>query len=558
MKHLLMSAAVAAVAMTANAAQIDLPIDNDYDLGSGWDSSYNGATHTITFEGDWTGRGWWLGTAPGADYSDYEEIAISIEPTDFYVQIVCQYNDAPEDSNSETQGFENGEAVLKLNPEYKNNVMQIYIQSSKAGEVVLKSAAVRNSEPAAASIVLFEGEKALDWYPGLELDKNAIINMGAGSKMVTDLNFSGDGYSYKYGIAWTGDVLPSFKNMEGFQPEWNTIWTSQSQLSYTFTEEDIAALVADGDSYLRLSGDGATVTKVTLYAPAGSGDEGDLIYFYDFEDGLNGAEIIGGGEIQDWGANFGKVFKNAVGGYRQNYLKLPSDVFSKIGDKKAFSISVFLNASDAVDYGWAPLFTAYDQKVANPENGDFSCPEFACQYRGQVQVNCNGNDNVGDAWCDYGDDLCDQGKVTLRHWETDWLADKEWHHYAAVFTDTRAFVYMDGELVNSWTLDGVSRGQRCEFFGDARFDLFCLGGMQAWNWRDNDPGFAFDDLGLYKKALTADDIKAIIADKGTLTGVESVATVVEGDDAWYNLQGVKVANPQHGIFIRNGKKIVIK
>jgi hypothetical protein len=41
----------------------------------------------------------------------------------------------------------------------------------------------------------------------------------------------------------------------------------------------------------------------------------------------------------------------------------------------------------------------------------------------------------------------------------------------------------------------------------------CLGGNQAWNWGDNDPGFAFDDVAIYNVALTVDQIKLIISKK---------------------------------------------
>ena len=48
--------------------------------------------------------------------------------------------------------------------------------------------------------------------------------------------------------------------------------------------------------------------------------------------------------------------------------------------------------------------------------------------------------------------------------------------------------------------------------------------------------------------------------------VDNTATSIDGitnnpvvkDDAYYNLQGVKVQRPQHGVFIHNGKKVVLK
>jgi hypothetical protein len=48
---------------------------------------------------------------------------------------------------------------------------------------------------------------------------------------------------------------------------------------------------------------------------------------------------------------------------------------------------------------------------------------------------------------------------------------------------------------------------------------------------------------------------------GGSTGINEVETdadVTTGDDAWYNLQGMRVARPTHGIYIHNGKKVMIK
>jgi hypothetical protein len=42
------------------------------------------------------------------------------------------------------------------------------------------------------------------------------------------------------------------------------------------------------------------------------------------------------------------------------------------------------------------------------------------------------------------------------------------------------------------------------------------------------------------------------------TGIKSVETITIDDGAIYNLQGMKVKNPKKGIYIINGKKMVIK
>ena len=45
---------------------------------------------------------------------------------------------------------------------------------------------------------------------------------------------------------------------------------------------------------------------------------------------------------------------------------------------------------------------------------------------------------------------------------------------------------------------------------------------------------------------------------GQATGIEAVETQAKEDGKYYNLMGVEVENPQKGIYIKNGKKVVIK
>ena len=50
-------------------------------------------------------------------------------------------------------------------------------------------------------------------------------------------------------------------------------------------------------------------------------------------------------------------------------------------------------------------------------------------------------------------------------------------------------------------------------------------------------------------------VSIVFADEAT--GIEAVTTQ-QGDGQWYNLQGQKVAQPAKGLFIKNGKKVIIK
>lgn len=45
---------------------------------------------------------------------------------------------------------------------------------------------------------------------------------------------------------------------------------------------------------------------------------------------------------------------------------------------------------------------------------------------------------------------------------------------------------------------------------------------------------------------------------GVTDSIEKVAASVENSDEYYTLQGVKVANPTKGVYIRNGKKVIVK
>ncbi len=51
-----------------------------------------------------------------------------------------------------------------------------------------------------------------------------------------------------------------------------------------------------------------------------------------------------------------------------------------------------------------------------------------------------------------------------------------------------------------------------------------------------------------------------VFDDGEATGIENVdaAEDSERQDVWYNLNGQRVSRPEHGIYIRNGKKVIIK
>jgi hypothetical protein len=242
---------------------------------------------------------------------------------------------------------------------------------------------------------------------------------------------------------------------------------------------------------------------MTVKRGGGQGETGPAAYYRNKFEDADGVTIVGGGSFVDSGDAHGKVFQNITGGMRQNYLLLPEDLLTHSAESEQLSISVWVNASKAgasADYMWAPLFMAYG---AAPVNGENTWPMFACQYRGVLQLN-------NDGWTDYTDAQNVAGVNTLYHNETDWLADKQWHLYTVVFDDENAKVYFDGVLKNEWQMDGTANTQKGLFRKGGDLKYICLGGNQAWNWGDNDPGFAFDDIQFFDFALSESDIQAIL------------------------------------------------
>lgn len=106
-------------------------------LGSGWDSSYDAASKTITFDGGWKGRGWWIG---GSDFSAYKDVVVNFAVTDATIKLVVQYGD---DSNNTPDVYANAGATsikVELDGAKSDNVKQIYLQRENAGTLVLESA----------------------------------------------------------------------------------------------------------------------------------------------------------------------------------------------------------------------------------------------------------------------------------------------------------------------------------------------------------------------------------------------------------------------------------
>jgi hypothetical protein len=72
-------------------------------------------------------------------------------------------------------------------------------------------------------------------------------------------------------------------------------------------------------------------------------------------------------------------------------------------------------------------------------------------------------------------------------------------------------------------------------------------------------GKAYLQLTADQAAAAAARISMVFDDGSETTGITTAEVSTQAEDnAWYTLQGMRVAQPTRGIYVRNGKKIIIK
>lgn len=255
-------------------------------------------------------------------------------------------------------------------------------------------------------------------------------------------------------------------------------------------------------------------SEVTLPTP---------VYHFDFEDAASEdgtttikssgaqyegtAKIVGNGVIEEDTVdkeNRGKVFHNdpnLTKQLRTNYLTLPGDSLAHSQATKELTIGFWVNAANAADFSNSPMFTAF---ASAPVNGANSWPMLRISAKKLNQVNCSG-------WSDF----LDADNVKRKNEEgTSWLNDKAWHFYTTTFTKDLVTVYVDGVIANQWKCDGSDGHNVSGLFREgALLKYICLGGNQAWDWKDIDPAFKFDDVVIYNQALTQEQIQSVVEEK---------------------------------------------
>ena len=132
----------------------------------------------------------------------------------------------------------------------------------------------------------------------------------------------------------------------------------------------------------------------------------------------------------------------------------------------------------------------------------------------------------------------------------------KYYHIIGVYDEAnaKARVYLDGKLCNEIAAPGIFR------LANSGCRWFAIGGdpgakdaiQAAWN---GDVVLAR----IYSKALTDEDVQAICKKLDEETPVEGIsATETRAKDGIYTINGIRVQKTTKGLYIINGKKVMVK
>lgn len=127
---------------TANTPEktgVNISLD---DLNEGWSSTYDAATKTITTEGEWAARGWYVGDDR---YNDKGSITVKFNAVEFGVTLKMEYTNTANESKAIQAGAAAGETEVELDiPTDVKTIDKVYITYQPVGTLTLTEATVND------------------------------------------------------------------------------------------------------------------------------------------------------------------------------------------------------------------------------------------------------------------------------------------------------------------------------------------------------------------------------------------------------------------------------
>ena len=255
-----------------NSSQTGVNISLD-DLNEGWSSSYNAASKTITTEGEWAARGWYIGDDR---YSQKGSITVKYEAVEFGVALKMEYTNTSGESKSVSAGAAAGETEVELDiPTDVKTIEKVYITYQPVGTLKLTAATVNDR------IADNRTEKTLVESEAKIADGDIKINRGlfsnAAAKDVIRI--------YATGLSDASKIALELADYSGTLEGAGWVAFTESPFELKLTENMLSSIKEKG---LLVRGEAFTFTKAALYT------ESDL-----------GSEIIDGGSDGDGGSDSG-------------------------------------------------------------------------------------------------------------------------------------------------------------------------------------------------------------------------------------------------------------
>lgn len=210
----------------------------------------------------------------------------------------------------------------------------------------------------------------------------------------------------------------------------------------------------------------------------------------------------------------------------QNYMRavLPQKALSPIRTSGEATIGFWVNGRVAVDAGLS-YNDASMLYLTGPwrHPADVDGENNRREYQSMFNIRCNGNTNGflnsknGKQIRYYAEemfgDLCDN-ETTEKYYKKNLYLDRNWHYITMVMSNglRNVDMYVDGELTNS--RQNIVGGDQDLTAGLDTINHIIIGGLNAtYTTFGYDPAFAFDDIVIYSRALTPQEIQAIITAK---------------------------------------------
>ncbi len=249
-------------------------------------------------------------------------------------------------------------------------------------------------------------------------------------------------------------------------------------------------------------------------------------------------------------ARFGMVAHVYQGDLGNNSVVRMPNPLKDAADLEGFTVSMWVKRYDTSDYYNA--FWSFFNSVAPASAG------ARLYFTGNSYLGFN---DGGENWFDVNHP--NEKKISQ--------IDGNWRLITVTYSQANGYmIYRDGSKYISTNLKYTGSVAEAEFDRSlvtnfvSEASYFYLGNGSFWGSAEAD----YDDLLIYDRELTADDVKGLYTaltrvnafNSGTITGIDEVAIEEQtaAPEGIYDLMGRKVSVPGKGIYIVNGKKTLFR